>query len=668
MHTYRTNKITMAIVIMMSVFSLALAGCQASTSKPSEPMEVIEQLTSNKMMGRLPGTEGNLKASEYVEKQFQLIGLKPFKGNSFKQSYQQDFFDPNKQTYMMKVNLKDGTSKEFKYGHDYVEQRVNFKFNTEADFTFDINDVDLGKKVLILEDMKSYDMTKQQIQPKAILISTSNLKKLLPTESKEQPFYQISPDTYQWLYTHMDQIQKMQLSMELEKESIQVNNIVGVIAGKQNQDQRQAIVISGHFDHVGWNTGKKEEIYRGAVDNASGVAAMLKLASLLQENASKTPFESDLIFVAFNGEESHFQGSKKFVAQLGNTYEHVFNINLDCLGVIDGGKAMLDGEENDVLVNSMLDFFHEKGVSAVKSNIIGSDHLSFSAEGIPALTVTQEEYNFIHTKTDTLERIDEVMLTKMITIVHQYILKNEPTLAQMKQQGKTEMPVNSILSPEQEKYYDELGKQVEQERKNMKLGQYMYKGTKEKSLGVIKESEGYSTIDQIKKDFDKMIVLPSLANYVFDSARIRINWDNDKMLGFDSIELNKKYEIQFNTQDIVDLFLTYRNKDNKALRVLLSKEKIQYLEGEGVTIATKTYGEQEYTIASTEKNIMLYTDIKIKDTTYFIQIYGEQFNISEQNGVKEEISILDWPKDESYQHIKFTHELPWKDIITKLGF
>lgn len=668
MHTYRTNKITMAIVIMMSVFSLALAGCQASTSKPSEPMEVIEQLTSNKMMGRLPGTEGNLKASEYVEKQFQLIGLKPFKGNSFKQSYQQDFFDLNKQKYMMKVNLKDGTSKEFKYGLNYVEQRVNYKFDKESDITFDTKDANLGEKVLVLEDMKSYDMTKQRIQPQAILIMTSNFKKLLPTESKELPFYQISPDTYQWLHTHREQIQKMKLSMKLEKETIQVNNIVGVIAGKQNQDQRQAIVISGHFDHVGWNSGKKEEIYRGAVDNASGVAAMLKLASLLQVNANKTPFESDLIFAAFNGEESHFQGSKNFVAQLGTTYDHVFNINLDCLGVIDGGKAMLDGEENDVLVNSMLDFFNEKGVSAIKSNIIGSDHLSFSAKGIPALTVTQEKYNFIHTKTDTLERIDEGMLNKMITIVHQYILKNEPTLAQMKQQVKTEQPVNSILSPEQEKYYDELGKQAEQERKNMKLGQYMYKGTKEKSLGVIKESEDYSTIDQIKKDFDKMIVLPSLANYVFDSARIRINWDNDKMLGFDSIEFNKKYEIQFNTQDIVDLFLTYRNKDNKALRVMLSKEKIQYLEGEGVTIATKTYGEQEYTIASTEKNIMLYTDIKIKDTTYYIQIYGEQFNTSKQNGIKEESLIFDWSKDELDQHIKFTHELPWKDIITKIGF
>lgn len=668
MNTKWLLKCQNVLFIMLPVLLLSLTGCQSSTSKPSEPIEVIKELTSNKMMGRLPGTEGNDKASEYIEKQFQLIGLQSFKGNAYKQPYRQDFFDPNKQKYMMKVNLKDGTSKEFKYGNDYVEQRVNFKFNKEAVITFDTNDANLNEKVLVLEDMKSYDMTEQQTQPQAILITATNFKKHLPMESKEQPFYQISPDTYQWLHTHRDQIQKMQLSMELEKESIQVNNIVGVIAGKQSKDQRQAIVISGHFDHVGWNSGKKEEIYRGAVDNASGVTAMLKLASLLQEDASKNPFKSDLIFAAFNGEESHFQGSKNFVAQLGNTYDNVFNINLDCLGVVNGGKVVLDGEENDGLVNSMLDFFNEKGVSAIKSNIIGSDHLSFSAKGIPALTVTQEEYNFIHTKTDTLERIDEVMLNKMITIVHQYILKNEATLAQMKQQVKTEQPVNSILSLEEEKYYDELGEQAEQERKNMKLGQYMYKGTKEKSLGVIKESEGYSTIDQIKKDFDKMIVLPSLANYVFDSARIRINWDNDKMLGFDSIEFNKKYEIQFNTQDILDLSLTYRNKDNKALRVMLSKEKIQYLEGEGVTIATKTYGGQEYKIASTEKNIILYTDIKIKDTTYFIQIYGEQFNISEQNGVKEEISILDWSKDELDQHIKFTHELPWKDIITKLGF
>lgn len=668
MNTYRTNKSKFALSVLLFIFLLALVGCQSSTSNPSEPMEVIKELTSNKMMGRLPGTEGNDKASDYIEKQFELIGLKSFKGNTYKQPYEQDFFDPNKQKYMMKVNLKDGTSKEFKYGHDYVEQRVNFKFDKESPITFDTNDVNLGEKVLVLESMKNYDMTEQRIQPQAILIMTSNFKKLLPTESKELPFYQISPDTFQWLHTHRDQIEKMQLSMELAKESIQVNNIVGIIAGKQSQDQRRAIVISSHFDHVGWNNGKKEEIYRGAVDNASGVAAMLKLATLLQEDASKTPFESDLIFAGFNGEDSHFQGSKNFVTQLGNTYEHVFNINLDCLGIVDGGKVVLDGEENDVLVNSMLDFFNEKGISAIKSNIIGSDHLSFSAKGIPALTVTQEEYNFIHTTTDTMEHIDKDMMNKMITNVHQYILKNEPTLVQMKQQVKTEQRVNSILSSEEEKYYEELSTQSAQERVNMKLGQYMYKGTKEKSFVVKKGSQDYSKIDQIKKDFNTMVVLPRLANYTFDSASISINMDNKKINDIEKVEFNKKYEIKFSNQDVRDMFLTYRNKENKALRIKLSKEKIQYIEGEDVTISTKTYGGQEYTIASLDKNILLYTEMKIKDITYFIEIYGGKFNTSEQNGIKEESLIFDWSKDELDQHIKFTHELPWKDMITKLGF
>lgn len=667
MNTYWARKNPKVTLVVLFVFLLALSGCNATASKPSDPMQVITELTSNKMMGRLPGTEGNDIASEYVEEQFKLIGLQPFNKNSFQQAYQQSFFDPSKQKYMMKVSLKDGTNKEFEYGQDYVEQLINFNFNLESMITFDINDENLGEKILVLDDIQRYDMTKNQIRPQAMLIATTTFKKILPTESKKIPFYQISPNTYKWLHTHSDQIQKMQLTMELEQESIQVNNIVGMIPGKQSQDHRHAIVISSHLDHVGWNEGNKEEIYRGAVDNASGVAALLKVASSLYEESSKQPFQSDLIFAAFNGEESDLQGSTNFVEQLGSKYDHVFNINLDCLGVVDGGKVLLVGQENDVLVNSMLDFFNEKGLPAVQDNAISSDHLSFTAKQFPALTVTQEKYNFIHTTLDTVEKIDEDMLNQMITLIHQYVTTYEPKLDELQQEVRTTPITRESLSPEQIQFYEEMEKQAKQERINMKLGQYMRIGTKDKSMIVVKDEGNYSQIDQIQKDFKEINVLPHVANYTFHSARVWIDWDDSKMKDLQHVEFYKKYQINFTNQDITNLNLIYLNKANKGLSITLSKEKLNYIEGEGVITSTKTYDGKEYTVALTDKYAVLYTTLKIKDTPYYIEIYGGEFVTYEQDGNKEESFNFNWISDDVDQHIKFTHELPWKEIITDLG-
>lgn len=663
----RINQIKVLFIVILVVI-IALTSCTSSTSKPAEPMQVISDLTSNKMMGRLPGTEGNVIASEYIEKQFELIGLQPFNANSFKQAYQQQFFDPSKQEYMMKVSLDDGTSKEFKYGQDYMEQLINFNFNLEALITFDIDDANLDEKILVLDDIQRYDMTKQQIRPQAILIARENFKKILPTESKKTPFYQINPDTYQWLYTHSDQIQKMKLTMELEQGPIQVNNIVGVIPGKQSQDHRHAVVISAHLDHVGWNEGNKDEIYRGAVDNASGVAALLKVASSLYDESSKQPLQSDLIIAAFNGEESHFQGSTNFVEHLGSKYDHVFNINLDCLGVVDGGKVLLVGQENDVLVNSMLDFFNEKGLPAVQGNAISSDHLLFVDRGFPALTVTQEKYNFIHTTLDTVEKIDEDMLNQMITLVYQYVVVYEPKLDELQHVVHEEKLSPLSMSPEELKEFEEMNKKAEQERTKMKLGQYMRSGTKEKPFIVTKYSENYSQVEQMQKDFKEMNVLPSLAEYTFHSANVLIRWDDTKMKDLKDGEFDKKYQTKFNTQDINYLNLIYRNKEDKGIKITINKDKINYIEGEEVTTSTKTYDGQEYTVALIDnKNALLYTSIKIKDTTYYIEVFGGEFVTYDVNGTKEESFNLDWLSDDIDQHIKFTHDLPWTELITDLG-
>jgi hypothetical protein len=86
--------------------------------------------------------------------------------------------------------------------------------------------------------------------------------------------------------------------------SYQGNNVVGYIRGK-SQPARY-LVVSAHYDHLGVI---KDEIYNGADDNASGVAALLAMADYFDKHS---PAHS-IVFVAFDGEEFGLQGSQQFV-------------------------------------------------------------------------------------------------------------------------------------------------------------------------------------------------------------------------------------------------------------------------------------------------------------------------------------------------------------------
>jgi Zn-dependent M28 family amino/carboxypeptidase len=75
-------------------------------------------------------------------------------------------------------------------------------------------------------------------------------------------------------------------------EQIKGINLIGYIKGKSEK----VIIISAHYDHVGINNS---EIFNGADDNASGVAAILASAKYFSENKPN----NTLLFIAFDAEE-----------------------------------------------------------------------------------------------------------------------------------------------------------------------------------------------------------------------------------------------------------------------------------------------------------------------------------------------------------------------------
>ena len=168
------------------------------------------------------------------------------------------------------------------------------------------------------------------------------------------------------------------------------HNIAAVKEGSVRPDEY--VLLMAHWDHLGTREGhspNNDQIYNGAVDNASGVAGILELANYF--GAKET--ERSLLFLAVTAEESGLLGSQYFgeypPVELANI---VAGYNFD--GVLPVGKTkdvIVVGygasELEDILKEELdkvgkyitPDPFPEKGY------FYRSDHISLAKKGVPML-------------------------------------------------------------------------------------------------------------------------------------------------------------------------------------------------------------------------------------------------------------------------------------------
>lgn len=204
-----------------------------------------------------------------------------------------------------------------------------------------------------------------------------------------------------------------------------VQNIVGYIKGK---DSEKAIIISAHFDSLGIKDGT---IIRGALDNASGVAALIEIAKKLKEVSLENPFESNVIFVAFNGEEQSLGGSNAFVKQSKSKswYKNMYNINIDSIGAKNGGKFVFPNYSkyskklSDAVKSSMkknnLDLTETK-------QIFASDHWNFEIAKKANISISQENLKkWAHKPTDIPDILDYKQIEKIASALSDFVINND---------------------------------------------------------------------------------------------------------------------------------------------------------------------------------------------------------------------------------------------------
>ncbi|WP_434405114.1 M28 family peptidase [Sphingobium sp. DN12] len=167
-------------------------------------------------------------------------------------------------------------------------------------------------------------------------------------------------------------------------------NVVALLPGKTRPDEY--VLYSAHWDHLGHCQAAPDgdDICNGAVDNATGTAALVALA---QANVKAGPSDRSQVFLAVTGEESGLLGSAYYgdnpVFPFSKT---VGGVNMDALSVaglaknvvvIGKGKSQLDAYLDRALGAqgrvATLEPTPEKGY------YYRSDHFSFAKHGLPML-------------------------------------------------------------------------------------------------------------------------------------------------------------------------------------------------------------------------------------------------------------------------------------------
>lgn len=173
---------------------------------------------------------------------------------------------------------------------------------------------------------------------------------------------------------------------------ISSQNVVAKLEGTDPQLKDEYVVYSAHWDHLGKDeTLQGDQIYNGALDNATGTAGLLELAEAYSELSTKP--KRSILFLAVTAEEKGLLGSKYYAENpLYPLNKTLANINMDVLNAYGPTEdVIVIGYGNSDLEDVLAEEAEQQNRRIVpesspeKGSFYRSDHFEFAKQGVPAL-------------------------------------------------------------------------------------------------------------------------------------------------------------------------------------------------------------------------------------------------------------------------------------------
>lgn len=217
-------------------------------------------------------------------------------------------------------------------------------------------------------------------------------------------------------------------------ESHEGRNVVGLLEGSDPRLKAETVIVTAHHDHMGAMNG---HIYYGADDNASGTAAVMRIAQAFVRGNVRP--KRSILFMVYDGEERIFLGSYYYMTHpLAPLSDTVANFNMDMIGrdendanwpVPPGGNANMVnvlGTRYNPALSAIIDkanrsqhltLDHKMDTVDADSLWSRSDHFWMATLHIPQVEFQTGLHPDYHTDNDTWQRINYDKLTRIARLV-----------------------------------------------------------------------------------------------------------------------------------------------------------------------------------------------------------------------------------------------------------
>jgi Zn-dependent M28 family amino/carboxypeptidase len=195
-------------------------------------------------------------------------------------------------------------------------------------------------------------------------------------------------------FTHINLGAKAKIHLATKSRNFDGQNVIARLDGNDPALRREAVIFTAHHDHFGIvHSPAGDKIFRGAVDNATGVAMLLELARIAAERHPKR----SIIFATVDAEEQNLLGSR-YLAQHPPVplKDIVLDLNFEGLWIMPVGvpeELQVTGAERTTFYPQIEQTAKGFGMTIHPDSFpeagyyFRSDHFSFARAGVPAFSV-----------------------------------------------------------------------------------------------------------------------------------------------------------------------------------------------------------------------------------------------------------------------------------------
>jgi Zn-dependent M28 family amino/carboxypeptidase len=181
------------------------------------------------------------------------------------------------------------------------------------------------------------------------------------------------------------------LTIHNSLQNIDSHNVIAKVTGSDPELRNSYVIYTAHWDHFGIGPEVNgDKIYHGAVDNASGSAALLEIARAYKQ-LSRPPSRT-ILFLSVTGEEQGLLGSQFYAEHpLYPLARTATNINMDGMNVHGLTRDIVQIGRGVSTLDEIIEAVAKEQGRVVKSDpepekgyYYRSDHFEFAKKGVPA--------------------------------------------------------------------------------------------------------------------------------------------------------------------------------------------------------------------------------------------------------------------------------------------